>query len=155
MARLSGGGGVLSIDHDYVLPLREIDVPTLILWGSRIPLPARRTGAARGSDPRCHLEGLPRDRPRGSLGPTGVGRPGPGRVHARYSSRLVGSPPNKKEVDSMCRPEHIRPACRMSWSLLWVGDLLGSSIGTKRAEADIPRLFLLSVLLSRVSANRR
>ena len=50
---------VLSIDHDYVLPLREIDVPTLILWGSRIPLPARRTGAARGSDPRCHLEGLP------------------------------------------------------------------------------------------------
>jgi non-heme chloroperoxidase len=23
----------LSIDHDYVLPLREIDVPTLILWG--------------------------------------------------------------------------------------------------------------------------
>ena len=96
MARLSGGGGVLSIDHDYVLPLREIDVPTLILWGSRIPLPARRTGAARGSDPRCHLEGLPRDRPRGSLGPTGVGRPGPGRVHARYSSRLVGSPPNRK-----------------------------------------------------------
>jgi non-heme chloroperoxidase len=30
-------GAVLSIDGDYVLPLREIDVPTLILWGSRTP----------------------------------------------------------------------------------------------------------------------
>jgi non-heme chloroperoxidase len=29
---------VLSIDHDYVLPLREIDVPTLILWGEQDPL---------------------------------------------------------------------------------------------------------------------
>jgi non-heme chloroperoxidase len=28
----------LSIDHDYVLPLREIDVPTLILWGEQDPL---------------------------------------------------------------------------------------------------------------------
>jgi non-heme chloroperoxidase len=31
-------GAVLSIDHDYVLPLREIDVPTLILWGEQDPL---------------------------------------------------------------------------------------------------------------------
>jgi pimeloyl-ACP methyl ester carboxylesterase len=29
---------VLSIDQDYVLPLREIDVPTLILWGEQDPL---------------------------------------------------------------------------------------------------------------------
>ena len=29
---------VLSIDHDYVLPLREIDVPTLMLWGEQDPL---------------------------------------------------------------------------------------------------------------------
>jgi len=29
---------VLSIDQDHVLPLREIDVPTLILWGERDPL---------------------------------------------------------------------------------------------------------------------
>src|SRR5215218_2162992 len=29
---------VLSIDHDYVLELREIDVPTLILWGEQDPL---------------------------------------------------------------------------------------------------------------------
>jgi non-heme chloroperoxidase len=29
---------VLSIDHDYVLLLREIDVPTLILWGEQDPL---------------------------------------------------------------------------------------------------------------------
>jgi non-heme chloroperoxidase len=29
---------VLSIDHDYVLPLREIDVPTLIMWGEQDPL---------------------------------------------------------------------------------------------------------------------
>src|ERR671927_1285090 len=29
---------VLSIDHDYVLALREIDVPTLILWGEQDPL---------------------------------------------------------------------------------------------------------------------
>ena len=28
-------GGVLSIDREYVDELREIDVPTLILWGSR------------------------------------------------------------------------------------------------------------------------
>jgi non-heme chloroperoxidase len=28
----------LSIDYDYVLPLREIDVPTLILWGKQDPL---------------------------------------------------------------------------------------------------------------------
>jgi non-heme chloroperoxidase len=28
----------LSIDHDYVLPLREIEVPTLILWGKQDPL---------------------------------------------------------------------------------------------------------------------
>jgi pimeloyl-ACP methyl ester carboxylesterase len=31
-------GAVLSIDQDYVLPLRAIDVPTLILWGERDPL---------------------------------------------------------------------------------------------------------------------
>jgi non-heme chloroperoxidase len=30
-------GAVLSIDHDYVIELREINVPALILWGSRIP----------------------------------------------------------------------------------------------------------------------
>lgn len=29
---------VLSIDHDYVLALREIDAPTLILWGENDPL---------------------------------------------------------------------------------------------------------------------
>jgi non-heme chloroperoxidase len=29
---------VLSIDQDYVLPLREIEVPTLILWGEQDPL---------------------------------------------------------------------------------------------------------------------
>jgi non-heme chloroperoxidase len=29
---------VLSIDQDYVLPLRKIDVPTLILWGEQDPL---------------------------------------------------------------------------------------------------------------------
>ena len=29
---------VLSIDHDYVVELREIDVPTLILWGEQDPL---------------------------------------------------------------------------------------------------------------------
>src|SRR5215211_6265332 len=28
---------VLSIDHDYVVELREIDAPTLILWGRRMP----------------------------------------------------------------------------------------------------------------------
>jgi len=31
-------GAVLSIDQDYVLSLREIDVPTLILWGEQDPL---------------------------------------------------------------------------------------------------------------------
>src|SRR5918992_3764076 len=31
-------GAVLSIDQDYVLPLRKIDVPTLILWGEQDPL---------------------------------------------------------------------------------------------------------------------
>jgi hypothetical protein len=33
--------------------------------------------------------------------------------------------------------------------------ILGNPGGKKRAGADTPRLFLLSVLLSRVSANRR
>src|SRR5919205_2320626 len=32
---------VLSIDRDYVLPLREIDVPTLMLWGEQDPLFSR------------------------------------------------------------------------------------------------------------------
>src|SRR5918995_5401176 len=31
-------GAVLSIDHDYVLALRKIAVPTLILWGEQDPL---------------------------------------------------------------------------------------------------------------------
>ena len=31
-------GAVLSIDQDYVLELREIDVPTLMLWGEQDPL---------------------------------------------------------------------------------------------------------------------
>src|ERR671921_492830 len=31
-------GAVLSIDYDYVLPLGEIYVPTLILWGEQDPL---------------------------------------------------------------------------------------------------------------------
>jgi non-heme chloroperoxidase len=31
-------GAVLSIDHDYVLALGEMDVPTLILWGEQDPL---------------------------------------------------------------------------------------------------------------------
>ena len=31
-------GAVLSIDQDYVLELREIDVPTLMLWGDEDPL---------------------------------------------------------------------------------------------------------------------
>jgi non-heme chloroperoxidase len=31
-------GAVLSIDQDYVIELREIDVPTLMLWGERDPL---------------------------------------------------------------------------------------------------------------------
>jgi non-heme chloroperoxidase len=29
---------ILSIAHDYVLSLREIDVPTLVLWGEQDPL---------------------------------------------------------------------------------------------------------------------
>ncbi len=36
LARLHGRG-VLSIDREYMDELREIDVPTLILWGSRTP----------------------------------------------------------------------------------------------------------------------
>jgi pimeloyl-ACP methyl ester carboxylesterase len=83
-------GAVLSIDQDYVLELREIDVPTLMLWGGAgSPLPARRTGTARGSDPWGHLEGLPRDWPRRALGPTGVGRPGSGGVYERAAPRVV------------------------------------------------------------------
>jgi non-heme chloroperoxidase len=30
-------GAVLSIDQDYVVQLGEINVPTLVLWGSRMP----------------------------------------------------------------------------------------------------------------------
>jgi non-heme chloroperoxidase len=35
-------GAVRSIDHDYVLPLREVDVPTLLLWGERDALFPRK-----------------------------------------------------------------------------------------------------------------
>jgi non-heme chloroperoxidase len=31
-------GAVLSIDHDYVIELREIEAPTLVLWGAQDPL---------------------------------------------------------------------------------------------------------------------
>jgi non-heme chloroperoxidase len=31
-------GAVLSIDHDYVLELRKIEAPTLMLWGEQDPL---------------------------------------------------------------------------------------------------------------------
>jgi non-heme chloroperoxidase len=31
-------GGVLSIDREYLDELREVDVPTLILWGEQVAL---------------------------------------------------------------------------------------------------------------------
>jgi non-heme chloroperoxidase len=54
-------GAVLSIDQDYVLPLREIDVPTLILWGEQDPLfsredPERLAGAIPGATLKVYPE---------------------------------------------------------------------------------------------------
>jgi pimeloyl-ACP methyl ester carboxylesterase len=31
-------GAILSIGRDYMVPLQDIDVPTLILWGEQDPL---------------------------------------------------------------------------------------------------------------------
>jgi non-heme chloroperoxidase len=52
---------VLSIDHDYVVELREIDVPTLILWGEQDPLfpreeQERLAGAMPGATLRVYPE---------------------------------------------------------------------------------------------------
>ena len=50
------------------------------------PPPARRAGATRGSDPRCHFEGVPRNRSRGGRGAAGVGRVGSGGVHVGHTA---------------------------------------------------------------------
>jgi pimeloyl-ACP methyl ester carboxylesterase len=44
---------VLSIDSDYVLALREIEAPTLILWGEQDPLfsNAKNRNGSRGRSP--------------------------------------------------------------------------------------------------------
>jgi non-heme chloroperoxidase len=54
-------GAVLSIDQDYVLELREIDVPTLMLWGERDPLfpreeQERLAAAIPGATLKVYLE---------------------------------------------------------------------------------------------------
>jgi non-heme chloroperoxidase len=53
-------GAVLSIDQDYVLPLREIDVPTLILWGEQDPLfPREEQERLAGAIPGATLKVYP------------------------------------------------------------------------------------------------
>jgi non-heme chloroperoxidase len=53
-------GAVLSIDRDYVLPLREIDVPTLMLWGERDPLfPREEQERLAAAIPRATLKVYP------------------------------------------------------------------------------------------------
>jgi non-heme chloroperoxidase len=50
----------LSIDHDYVLPLREIDVPTLMLWGEEDPLfPREEQERLAGAIPDAALKVYP------------------------------------------------------------------------------------------------
>ena len=50
---------------------------------------ARRPRAACGSHPRCHIEGVPRDRPLGALGAPRGGRAGLGGVHERGTPRPI------------------------------------------------------------------
>jgi non-heme chloroperoxidase len=51
---------VLSIDHDYVLELREIDEPTLILWGEQDPLfPREEQERLAGAIPGATLKVYP------------------------------------------------------------------------------------------------
>src|SRR5688572_2987718 len=53
-------GAVLSIDHDYVLPLGEIYVPTLILWGEQDPLfPREVQERLAGAIPQATLKLYP------------------------------------------------------------------------------------------------
>ncbi len=53
-------GAVLSIDHDYVLPLGEIYVPTLILWGEQDPLfPREEQERLAGAIPQATLKVYP------------------------------------------------------------------------------------------------
>jgi non-heme chloroperoxidase len=50
----------LSIDHDYVLPLREIDVPTLMLWGEKDTLfPREEQERLAGAIPNAALKVYP------------------------------------------------------------------------------------------------
>jgi non-heme chloroperoxidase len=50
----------LSIDHDYVLELREINVPTLILWGEQDPLfPREEQEQLAGAIPDATLKVYP------------------------------------------------------------------------------------------------
>src|ERR687894_251731 len=51
---------VLSIDRDYVLPLREIDAPTLMLWGEQDPLfPREEQERLAGAIPGATLKVYP------------------------------------------------------------------------------------------------
>ena len=53
-------GSVLSIDHDYVVQLREIDVPTLILWGEQDALfPREEQERLAAAIPGCTLKVYP------------------------------------------------------------------------------------------------
>src|SRR5215212_10099351 len=54
-----------------------------------MPCSPRRRRATRKYDPRCHLEGLPRDRPRGTLGAPRAGRARSGGVHERDAPRPI------------------------------------------------------------------
>jgi non-heme chloroperoxidase len=51
---------VLSIDRDYVLALREIDAPTLMLWGEQDPLfPREEQERLAGAIPNATLKVYP------------------------------------------------------------------------------------------------
>src|SRR5829696_3550739 len=57
-----------SLNRNYVVQPGDVDVPTLPREGAGHPLFAQRTGTARGGDPRCHDQGVPRGRPRAVQG---------------------------------------------------------------------------------------
>ncbi|CAA9454019.1 MAG: hypothetical protein AVDCRST_MAG37-2700 [uncultured Rubrobacteraceae bacterium] len=73
---------------DDTARLGEIGAPTLLLWGEQDAVLARGTRAARGGDPRCHLEGVARHRSLGALGAARVGRAGPRGLHRVQAARL-------------------------------------------------------------------
>src|ERR687893_1334086 len=116
MARLLGGGGTSTRSCGPAWWDRRADVNSV--GGAGHHLFARRSRATRKDDPQCHVEDVPRDRPRGALGSARAVRPRSGGVHESHTSCpiVLRLPRQKKERLRAWKPEHTLQACRTSWS---------------------------------------